>query len=93
MLSTQHSVLDNPRLPPPPGGARKECVLWFVYGWARGDEQKARVVIEAMFALAQHQSISGVAGRHGFERQTVHRWLNEVMEGMKRAAVVAKVEC
>lgn len=73
-------------LRPPPASPRD--VAFYVYGFARGDEQKARAILEALVAMTGNGSVRAVAGRTGFAEATLRWWVGSVREGMVRAAGV-----
>lgn len=60
-------------------------IVLYVYGFSRGDERVARVVLDGILAEGGEGTIRGVAGRHGFSESTVRRWVAEAREGVSVA--------
>lgn len=60
--------------------------VFFIYGYARGDEAKVRAIMDGLVAATDNGSLRAVAARHGFAESTVRPWIREVREAMAAAA-------
>jgi hypothetical protein len=70
-----------------PGGVTAREVAFFVYGFAEGDEARARAILDGLRAGTENGSVRAVAGRHGVNESNLRYWLGKVREGMMVAAV------